>query len=366
MGTVSRRISSLSLFVWLTIGAACSDIEVPPDPCVTYCEEVQRSCGVIDPENPGPGQYITLEACKIYCKGTSGMALGEEGDEAVDTISCRTYHAGLAALDPETHCPHAGPTGGDVCGSYCEVYCGLMTNNCSEQFSDSQACQDACAAFPTSGATGDITGDTVQCRINFAGLAGLERGGVDSQANCELAMPASGACGVPPTCDALCEEVVDACVDGNAYYANVDDCVDVCARAQAWPAGTSVDTNVSTIGCRLASAVSAAAAADSGTLEQLCRNASETGGGICGGYCDVYCDVLARNCDATLQADFQGELDSCRSACGSFATTGAPAALSGDTVQCRIAYATAAGMPENAGSEDALCASAQVSSVACQ
>ena len=48
------------------------------------------------------------------------------GDTTGNTIGCRLYHAGAAAADPVLHCPHAGPTGGNVCGSWCDNYCQLM------------------------------------------------------------------------------------------------------------------------------------------------------------------------------------------------------------------------------------------------
>ena len=353
------------LLLSMTVMVACPTIDVPPDLCATYCEEVQRACGPLDPEAPGTGQYLNLEACKIYCKSASDMDPGAEGDEAVDTVSCRTYHASLAALEPATHCSHAGPTGGNVCGGYCEVYCGLMTRNCPDAFSGAQTCQDECESFATDGNTGDSTGDTVQCRINFAGLAGIERGSADGLAKCELAMPASSACGPVPTCDEFCATVLSSCTGGDSYYSDADDCQEVCATAQGWPAGSLTDTNLSTIGCRLAAANDAAGTTDGELLGQLCRNASETGGGTCGAYCDVYCDVFQRNCSDDFSATYD-DVGACKTECEGFATTGKPGELSGDTVQCRIAYATAAGLEENRGQEELMCASAQALSNVCQ
>jgi hypothetical protein len=34
-----------------------------------------------------------------------------------NTLECRIYHAGVAAGDAAFHCPHAGPTGAEVCGT---------------------------------------------------------------------------------------------------------------------------------------------------------------------------------------------------------------------------------------------------------
>jgi len=47
-----------------------------------------------------------------------------------------------------------------------------MSDNCGNVFADNEACMDACAAYPTSGDVNDGTGNTVQCRIYHAGVAG--------------------------------------------------------------------------------------------------------------------------------------------------------------------------------------------------
>lgn len=355
----------IALVSSLVVLGGCPTIDVPPDLCATYCEEVIRVCGPLDQEAPSTGQYLNLEACKIYCKSASDMAPGAEGDEAVDTVSCRTYHASLAALDPETHCNHAGPTGGNVCGSYCEVYCGLMTRNCPDAFSGQQACQAECEAFGTDGNTSDDTGDTVQCRIHFAGLAGIDRGSADSLAQCDLALPASAACGEVPTCDAFCAQVTNSCTGGDAYYTSLEHCVEVCSSALGWPAGSLIDTDVSTIGCRLSAATTAATEEDAATRDALCRAASETGGGTCGSYCDVYCDAFRRNCATDFEAAYD-DMAACKTACEVFPSDGAPGQFNGDTVQCRITFAADAGETANVGGEDALCAEAGATSGACK
>jgi hypothetical protein len=52
--------------------------------------------------------------CLSTCNGAS-WSIGTAGATSGNSIACRTYHAGAAAGDPATHCPHAGPTGGGVC-----------------------------------------------------------------------------------------------------------------------------------------------------------------------------------------------------------------------------------------------------------
>ena len=68
-------------------------------------------------------------ACAAFPQGTAGATDG-------NSLECRAYHAGKAgeAGMAATHCPHAGPTGGDqdvsdtnagACGEGCEAFCAL-------------------------------------------------------------------------------------------------------------------------------------------------------------------------------------------------------------------------------------------------
>lgn len=53
----------------------------------------------------------------------------------------------------------------------CQTYCGVTFLNCRRantlytQFGD---CMTACNGFPTDGKLGDISGNTLQCRLTFA------------------------------------------------------------------------------------------------------------------------------------------------------------------------------------------------------
>lgn len=72
----------------------------------------------------------------------------------------------------------------------CQTYCGLAFLHCKHgntlytQFAD---CMDACSAFPTTGESGDISGDSLQCRLTFVIVA--ER---DPMAFCRNASVAGG------------------------------------------------------------------------------------------------------------------------------------------------------------------------------
>jgi len=119
----------------------------------------------------GHAQYASLAACNAYCTTQAAWTAGTSGDMSGNTVGCRLYHATAAASDPATHCPHAGPTGGNVCGSWCENYCQLMAKNCTgaNAVYDAATCMTKCQTIPTSGMPNDAAGNTVQCRIYHLG-----------------------------------------------------------------------------------------------------------------------------------------------------------------------------------------------------
>lgn len=138
-----------------------------PGTCDAYCDTVMANCTGDDE------QYDSREACIDYCENVAGWDPGSTTDTDGNTIGCRIYHGGApAAGEPATHCPHAGPTGGDVCGSWCDNYCQLSSRNCSganELYADDAECMAACTDIPASGTAGDVEYDTVQCRLYHAG-----------------------------------------------------------------------------------------------------------------------------------------------------------------------------------------------------
>jgi len=77
--------------------------------CDTYCGLVQTHCSGDD------ALYADDDACQAACAAFA--TTGSDGDTTGDTLQCRTYHAGAAADDAATHCPHAGPDGGGVCAA---------------------------------------------------------------------------------------------------------------------------------------------------------------------------------------------------------------------------------------------------------
>lgn len=155
----------------LSVAADMSNASGGPT-CAQYCAKIAMTC-----QNGGDAgsfaQYASTADCMNWCDSIAAWPTGMTGATSGNTVACRLYHAGAAAADPVTHCPHAGPTGGNICGSWCENYCQLMAKNCtgSNAVYDAATCMTKCATIPTSGEANDTGGNTIQCRITHLGLA---------------------------------------------------------------------------------------------------------------------------------------------------------------------------------------------------
>jgi hypothetical protein len=155
--------------------------------CAAMCHEYAMRCSGANE------QYGGEASCNTYCTSTAAWTVGMTGDTSGDTVACRAYHAALAAGDPITHCPHAGPSGGNTCGAWCDVYCDLTQKNCTgadQLYASTGACMTACAAFATNGAVNSTSGNTVQCRIYFAGTPAYGNAGT----HCPHASTTSTTC----------------------------------------------------------------------------------------------------------------------------------------------------------------------------
>jgi hypothetical protein len=155
--------------------------------CEGYCDEVTKNCrGKYE-------QYRTFDACVEVCKR---MPPGKEGDENVNSISCRVRQARFAASEAFLYCKSAGPLGAGKCGSNCVSYCSLMDATCTAKstagnvelsyFESSQECLADCASMPddptgptqyTSSATVEpptMVGNSIYCRTYHLS-AGIEQ-----------------------------------------------------------------------------------------------------------------------------------------------------------------------------------------------
>ncbi|MDX2022874.1 MAG: hypothetical protein SF187_21755 [Deltaproteobacteria bacterium] len=136
--------------------------------CSDYCDKLEANCTT-------KTQYMNKGDCMSACQNKLAWLLGT--DNTGNTLMCRSYHAGLAAGstgNANTHCPHAGPTGGGLCGGFCENYCYLAAKNCTANnklYQSDAECMTACAGFATTGMFGDTTGNTLQCRLYHVNAA---------------------------------------------------------------------------------------------------------------------------------------------------------------------------------------------------
>ncbi len=157
--------------------AACgSDSDPAPSSsaaCTAYCAALTGSC------TAGNAQFASEAACNTYCNrartAPEYWAAGTSGDTSGNSLACRAYHGGApAAADPVLHCPHAGPSGGNLCGTWCANYCDLALSACTgglALYADRAACETACAGIPAGGVPNATAGDSLQCRIYHLGVA---------------------------------------------------------------------------------------------------------------------------------------------------------------------------------------------------
>jgi hypothetical protein len=130
----------------------------PVTGCTAYCDTIETNCA------GDFSQYGTREMCEATC---ATFAPGTDGDMMGNSLACRTYHAGAAAMANDVHCGHAGPGGDMACGSNCEGFCGIAAAVCPEAWPDIAACAMACGTFDPGekyDAT-DVKGNTFACRL---------------------------------------------------------------------------------------------------------------------------------------------------------------------------------------------------------
>jgi hypothetical protein len=298
---------------------------VPVDPtCKVYCQDITANC------KDANAQYANESDCLTKCSdmlADQAIDLGSLADTAGNTLGCRIYHAGAAANDAATHCPHAGQLGGNVCGNYCEVYCDFVTAACPADTFSGGSCGAACGSF-IPGTPGDTTGDSLQCRLYHASVALT-----DGATHCPHAKQKPDAvCVAPdPTCADYCASYFDSCgIEPYSAYQDEAECVGYC-QDTLMPVGTLADTAGDTIGCRTYHA--GAAGNDPATH---CPHAGPDGGGVCGSLCENYCDLAMAVCPNMYSLDYTN-YDDCVSTCAtSFLQTAPKGIGSGNSVQCRI------------------------------
>ncbi|MBP9206827.1 MAG: DUF4331 family protein [Kofleriaceae bacterium] len=118
MKTFIKLVCSSSMAIAL---AACGDDggtpATPDGPpvaamgCELYCTQTTTNC------TGDNAQYVDMADCMSYCAEAAWPA-GADGVMSGNSLACRIYHGGTPAMgSPGLHCPHAGPTGDEVCGA---------------------------------------------------------------------------------------------------------------------------------------------------------------------------------------------------------------------------------------------------------
>ncbi|HTE54709.1 MAG TPA: hypothetical protein VK698_27835 [Kofleriaceae bacterium] len=159
--------------------------------CTEYCTRVTTNCSGLNI------QYTDMAECMSYCGAIAWTPGVDDPAQDGDTLGCRQYHAGAAGSTgmPDVHCPHAGPTGANVCGTACDVYCDNLEKNCAAdtvKYADRAACTAACAGM-TEGTPADAAGDTAFCRVYHSGVPAF----TDATTHCPHARQTPTAVCVP-------------------------------------------------------------------------------------------------------------------------------------------------------------------------
>lgn len=151
-----------------------------------------------------------------------------------------------------------------------------------------------------------------------------------------LAACGLGTDGSSDPCTAYCATVTAHCTGDQAQFSDAATCAAYCARARTtpefWSLGTTGDASGNSVACRTYHAGAPALA----NAAQHCPHAGASGADVCGTWCGVYCDLALSACTGTNQ--LYADRAACTTACAGLATTGAPSASTGDTVQCRITH----------------------------
>jgi len=141
--------------------------------CAGYCSTVMAAC------TGTRAQFASTADCLAYCATypVSGNQMPGTATSG-NSVECRSYHASVALGGDNstrtTHCPHANAvSGSNTCGNACDAYCQTFQTACDGKgaFATLAACQTACAQYSITGASGDTTGNTLQCRQYHAGVA---------------------------------------------------------------------------------------------------------------------------------------------------------------------------------------------------
>jgi hypothetical protein len=131
----------------------------------------------------------------------------------------------------------------------CALYCDKAMDLCqggNQIFTNDSQCLVACAQYPEGGLEDDVTGDSVQCRINHLELAAIS----DPQRHCPHASAdGAGQCEGTAPCQAYCADFLELCNPVNDEFDGVEDCLTFCS-GQPQDLST-INVTQDTVQCRL-------------------------------------------------------------------------------------------------------------------
>lgn len=206
-----------------------------------------------------------VAACYTDPGDDSGSAAGTSSSTAPGTTSSGTSTSGgttsttgPGTTSTTTTAPTTGPdttgepastgaaTTDDTTGGNpaCMNYCTELMSACSGpnlQYSSLESCLGVCATFPE-GMLGDVTGQSLACRLYHTGAAAE-----DAETHCVHAGPGgANACGT--NCESFCAIATDICP---TEHPTSDACLTLCATFADDEKYDSGDTNGNTLACRL-------------------------------------------------------------------------------------------------------------------
>lgn len=325
-----RLAGAVSLLL-LSLGACIVD-ERNYDEHLALCSQY---CGLVADRCQGDNKvYDYPEQCMAVCQhmDPGGPNLGASDNK--NTVTCRLEKLQETEFDarPEENCPKVGPGGDGYCGDDCDSFCALRQKVCTgvpnqtyEDDLDLAKCTANCRAVPklaTFDAARDQKGDSLQCRLVHVSEAAVSAQKAATHCLHTQTVPKSAPTfpcsddaelSKEDNCSKYCEQVMNACTDGDAVYKDEAECLAVCEVLEPGEPG---DTSQNTVRCRRYHSYNAL---DEGP-DTHCTHAGPTGDGHCGAdNCESYCTILRNACPTQFQTEFPGDTAageaSCRTKC---------------------------------------------------
>jgi hypothetical protein len=276
--------------------------------CNKYCDEIMVVC-VED-----NAVFATKQACLSACALLEESATNDASANS-NTIECRYKELQDAKEEAEFHCPRAA-IASQVCGAPCETYCQMHPLVCgdipTEVKLEQAECERRCAAVPKTPSFSlqdNYRDDSIQCRLIHLVSATQ----ADAETHCPHARIATPeVCGEMQAvnCKNYCKTLSAACTGEFSQFTSDETCERTC---MALPAGTTLDRDVNTVGCRHYHAY-----ASLGAPELHCSHAGPTTDGHCGdpptANCENYCVLAKAACPDQFEARFEttvGCMDQC-------------------------------------------------------